>query len=254
MKNVALAVVLFIVAAISYGLGRRHASTQGSPDRAPTQIENTEIARKPHSRANRGAEDSKFNALGRGAPFAQNMTSAERGYEAARINLEDALSQLGSLPVAERMGFTTGIFSFVARNHAPSDALKVYQRVPQAFRPNALRALVGEWIYTRSSLDEDQRHIKREGAFAVSGSRVGLEFELTSMLASAGPDAELASAWLDAFSNHSNRSEMLSILSRSLGDKDPKAILSRVEGWTPWEKERVTRSALANWSYDSPKD
>jgi hypothetical protein len=117
-----------------------------------------------------------------------------------------------------------------------------------------LRALVGEWIYTRSSLDEDQRYIKREGAFTISGFRVGLEVELTSMLASARPDAELAAAWLDAFSNYSNRSEMLMSLSRSLGDKDPDAILRRIEGWTPWEKERVTRNVLANWSYESPKD
>jgi hypothetical protein len=256
MKNVAMAVVLLIVAGISYQLGRKHGSSREvSKEQTITDSERSpspepRVMRKAH----RAAEDFQLSALDRGAPFAQNMTSAERGYEAARINLDDALNQLASLPVAERMGFTTGIFSFVARNRSPADALKVYQRVPETFRPNALRALVGEWIYTRSSLDEDQRHIKREGAFAVSGSRVGLEFELTSMLASAGPDAELASAWLDAFSNHSNRSEMLMSLSRSLGDKDPDALLSRIEDWTPWEKERVTRNVLANWSYESPKD
>lgn len=255
MKNVALAVVLFIVAAISYGLGRKHGgSREVSADRALTTAESTVPKRHSLSKANRVTGDSAFNALDRGAPFAQNLTSAERGYEAARINLDDALKQIASLPVAERMGFTTGIFSFVARNHTPADALKVYQRVPEPFRPNALRALVGEWIYTRSSLDEDQRYIRREGIFTISGSRLGLELELTSMLASTKPDAELASAWLDAFSNHSSRSEMLLSLSRSLGDKDPTVILSRIESWTPWERERVTQSVLASWSQESPKD
>jgi hypothetical protein len=255
MKNVALAVVLLTVAAIAYGLGRRHGSTRISANRALTHAENTEIIPKPRimSKTDR-ATDDKFNALERGAPFAQNMTSAQRGYEAARINLDEALKQIELLPVAERMGFTTGIFSFVARNHTPADALKVYQRVPEAFRANALRALVGEWIYTRSSLPEDMRYIKREGTYAISGSRFGLEYELTSMLASVQPDGELASAWLDAFSNHSNRSEMLLTLSRSLGDKDPKAALARTEGWTPWEKERATRHVLASWSYKSPED
>src|SRR6185295_11098625 len=154
----------------------------------------------------------------------------------------------------ERMGFITGIFSFVARNHSPADALKVYQRVPEASRPNALRALVGEWIYTRSSFDENMRYIKREGTLTISGSRLGLEVELTSMLASAKPDAELASAWLDAFSNHRSRSEMLLSLAGSLEPGKRETVFDHMEGWTPWEKERVTRSVLGNWSESSPQE
>ena len=257
MKNVALAVVLFIVAAISYGLGRRHSSREGVlTQRPPANIENTETTSVPKSRAIHKADraHAEFRALDRTAPFAQNLTSAERGYEAARINLEDALKQIESLPVPERMGFVTGIFSFVARNHTPADALKTYQRVAEPFRPNALRALVGEWIYTRSQLPEDQRHIRREGALTISGSRVGLEIELTSTLASAQPDPELVSAWLDAFANHSSRSEMFSTLYRSLGDKNPDTLLARSEGWTPWEKERAAQTVLANWSYQAPKE
>jgi hypothetical protein len=142
----------------------------------------------------------------------------------------------------------------VARNHTPADALKVYQRVPEAFRPNALRALVGEWIYTRSSLPEDQRHIQREGTFTVSGSRLGLELELTSMLASSRPDAELAAAWIDAFSNHGSRSEILLGISSALADKNPDTVLARTEGWTPWEQERVMQRVLANWADESPND
>jgi hypothetical protein len=194
------------------------------------------------------------SALHRAAPFVQNLTSAERGYEAASINLDEALKQIPALPVSERMGFTTGIFSFVARNHTPADALKVYQRVPEAFRPNALRALVGEWVYTRSSLPEDQRYIKREGTFTMSGSRLGLELELTSMLASSRPDAELVTAWIDAFSNYSSRSEMLLGLSSALADKNPEAVLARTEGWTPWEQERVAQRVLANWADEAPKE
>src|ERR687895_391002 len=133
MKNVALAVVLLVVAGISYESGRRHGSRQAATtDRALTQRKNTETVpvSKPHiTRESNRVEDLGFKTLNRDAPFAQNMTSAERGFEAARINLDDALEQIASLPVAERMGFTTGIFSFVARNHTPADALKVYQRV-----------------------------------------------------------------------------------------------------------------------------
>jgi hypothetical protein len=250
VRNLTVLLVLLIVAAISYGLGRKH----GGHHRI-TSAANTETAPKARViRTAKAPHENPQSALHRGAPFAQNLTSAERGYEAASINLDEALKQIASLPVPERMGFTTGIFSFVARNHTPADALKVYQRVPEALRPNALRALVGEWIYTRSALPEDQRHIKREGTFTVSGSRLGLELELTSMLASSRPDAELAAAWLDAFSNHSSRSEILLGLSSVLADKNPDTVLARTEGWTPWEQERVTQRVLANWADESPKD
>src|SRR5215208_6448162 len=118
MKNVAFAVVLFIVAAISYGLGRKHGgSREVSVERTLTDAETAVLKR--HSKAPVSG-DSGFKALDRGAPFAQNMTSAERGYEAARINLDEALKQIASLPVAERMGFITGIFSFVARDQTPA--------------------------------------------------------------------------------------------------------------------------------------
>lgn len=257
MKNLALALVLLTVAAISYGLGRRHGSKQEiSTTDALSNVEPPRTALKPTDdpEATRVSGDPDINALNRGTPFARNLNSADRGFEAARINLQDALNQIESLPTAERMGFIAGVFSFVARNHTPADALKVYQRVPEKFRGDALRALVGEWLYTRSPLDEDQRHVNRERAFATSGSRLGLAIELTSMLASARPDAELASAWLDAFSNHSNRSELLLSLARSMDGNELDTVLARTEAWTPWEKERVTRNALASWSYKSPKE
>jgi hypothetical protein len=232
MKNVALLLTLLVVGAVGYGLGRRHgASVRESLPPPPTIVE----AKSPapafwsktgkRSSANPVSEQLSDPNL----PFAQNTSSFARGFEAAKADVDKALSQIASLPVPERMGFITGIFSFVARNHSPADALKIYQRVPEASRPNALRALVGEWIYTRGSLDEDMRHIKREGTFTISGFRVGLEVELTSMLASAKPDAELAFAWLDAFANHGSRSDMLLSLASSLGPGNPETVLNT---WT----------------------
>jgi hypothetical protein len=259
MKNVALLVILLLVAAISYGLGRRHGASDGRPNPTTSTItdpNSAETSTRPktstRTRGNSAGEHS--NASDTGLPFAQNISSFARGYEAASANVDEALRRIETLPVPERMGFITGIFSFVARNHSPADALRIYQRVPAASRPNALRALVGEWIYTRSPLDEDMRHIKREGTLTISGFRVGLEVELTSMLASAKPDAELASAWLDTFSNHRSRSEMLLSLAASLGPKEHETVLNHMEEWTPWEKERVTRSVLGNWAEKSPNE
>jgi len=112
VRNLTVLLVLLIVAAISYGLGRKH----GGHHRI-TSAANTETAPSAKARVIRTTKaphENPQSALHRGAPFAQNLTSAERGYEAASINLDEALKQIASLPVSERMGFTTGIFSFVA--------------------------------------------------------------------------------------------------------------------------------------------
>ena len=259
MKNAGLLLLLLVVAAISYGLGRKHGASANRPvPQTPTitdaESANTVAPPKTNTRTRANPAGEHSNPLDTSLPFAQNMSAFARGYEAAKANVDEALSRIQTLPVQERLGFITGIFSFVARNHSPADALRIYQRVPEASRPNALRALVGEWIYTRSPLDENTRYIQRDGTLGISGFRLGLEVELTSMLASSKPDAELATAWLDAFSNHSSRSEMLLSLAGSLEPNKHEALLKHIEGWTPWEKERVTRSVLGNWSEKSPKE
>jgi hypothetical protein len=261
MRNATFAAILLIVAGLSYGLGRWHGTPGGALGTA--EQTNSLVPRAPNSEpSNQGKSEEvdgmasvrTLDRIDPAAPFAQNMAAAQRGYEAAQIDLESALKQIELVPVAERMGFITGVFSFVAKNRTPAEGLNVYQQVPEAHRPNALRAMVAEWIYSRSPLDENTRYLKREGTLTLSGSRAGLEIELSSMLASSQPDAELTAAWLDAFSNHSGRSEIFSSLSGRVAFLDPDSMLTRTEGWTAWEKERATKSFLSNWSYGAPEE
>src|SRR5262245_61435873 len=136
MKNLALLVTLLVVAAISYGVGRRHgASARGPiPETPPITEATTAETTSPQnagirSKSDPATEHSKTSDAD--LPFAQNMSSFAQGYEAAKVDVDEALSRIETLPVPERMGFVTGIFSFVARNHPPADALKIYQRVPE---------------------------------------------------------------------------------------------------------------------------
>jgi hypothetical protein len=259
MRNVTFVTVVLLVAGISYDLGRRH-GVGGGAQAIPEQSNSLPLLHDAEAPIQKKADrdpSGTIRAVERidlAAPYAQNMTAAQRGYEAARADLDAALKQIDSLPVTERMGFITGIFSFVAKNRTPAEGLKVYQQVPEAHRPNALRALVSEWIYSRSPLDENMRHLKREGTLTISGSRAGLEVELSSMLASSQPDAELTAAWLNNFSRHSARSEIFSRLSGRVAFLDPDSMLTRTEGWTAWEKEHAARSFLSNWSYGAPQE
>jgi hypothetical protein len=258
MRNLIFAAVLLAVAGFAYGLGR----TQGGlKNRATAPLVSIS---PPLPDGAEGAERGKFepshpsdipeSKILKDAPYVQNMMSAQKGYEAAKVNLDEALKIVESLPVRERMGFITGIFSYVAKHRSPSDALKIYHQTWAPQRPNALRGLVAEWINTRSPLDEDMRYIKREGTLTISGSRLGLELELSSMLASARPDAELTAAWLDAFSHLSARSEIFSILVGQMPHDNPEAVLSRTDDWTAWEKERATKRFLASWSDENPQE
>jgi hypothetical protein len=251
MKNLTFVVVLLLVAVASYSFGRRNASsTVQSAAPIPAPSKETISIQKP----NGGPVVAANNPPPADAPFAQNMTAAQRGFAAASLNIDDALNTIESLPVPERMGFVHGIFSFVAKNHTPADALAIYKKTPDGQKANALRGLVGEWIYTRSPLDEEARYLRREGTLTINGSRQGLEVELTAMLAAAQPDVELTSAWLDAFSNHSSRSEILSQLAPQMRGDNPAALLKRTEGWTSWEKERFTRQFLSSWAYTKPQE
>ena len=263
MKNAFLFAAMLAVAAVSYGLGRWRGDQP--PSRANSEEAGIQIAAQRSSISNWSITRQRVGGSGvqssvrmdSTAPFAQNLRAAEKGYLAAQENLTNALAMIDSLPVSERMGFITGIFSYVSKNHSPADALKIYQQVPEGHRPNALRALVAEWIYARSPLDADQRFLRREGTLATSGSRLGLEVELTGMLASSQPDPELALAWMDAFSQHRSRSEIISILAGRPGtDGAERAaeLLRRTESWTAWEKERVARNYLNSWAQGSPQD
>jgi hypothetical protein len=234
MRNLIFAVALLLVAAGSYALGRRHKATT-TPVNSP-------------SSATAGFAPADLDL-----PFAQNMTNAERGFKAASANLEDAIKEAESLPVPERLGFITGLFSFVARNKSPEEALKVFTGVPDAMRTYALRALVAEWINSRCPLDDDMRYLKREGTFTVSGSRLGVVVELSSMLASAKPDAELIRAWLDAFSHHRSRAEIFSAFTYLFPRDNPDALFAQLKGWTLWERDHFAKRFLWSWSQNEPE-
>jgi hypothetical protein len=182
------------------------------------------------------------------------LTAVEGGYAAAQANLEDALGGLSALPLAERVGFVTGVFSFAARNLPPGESLQMADRIPPELRATALRTLVGEWIYARSSLEEEKRAQLRDQALTTTGRRQSIEVELSALLAASKPDPQLTAAWLDASSNRTVRSEMLATLVNAFPRDNPDAILKRMEGWTPWEKERVSRHFLSQWTYENPQE
>ncbi len=73
------------------------------------------------------------------------------------------------------------------------------------------------------------------------------------MLTSAKPDGEMTRAWLNAFSDHENRSAIFSAFAECIPRDDPDGLLARVKGWSPWEKDRVVESFLWIWAESAPE-
>lgn len=188
-------------------------------------------------------------------PFALKANLYGWGYDAAATDLKDALTQLQLLPAVERKHFTFGIFSWVARNRTPADALHVATGLAESARSDALRGLVGEWIFTRSGMAEDHRSYRRDLAFTAGGNRLGLGAELASLISGAELGPDIRSSWIDSFANHSSRSEILLILAGGGNNKGyAESLLERVEGWSSWEKQRASKAILSGLAYSSPEE
>lgn len=256
-QAVIFSLALLAVALFSYRLGMHQATM---PDQAPVMITaetSAPLARLPAQEPvvlpQPAPPQTHKEAMAQSTPFTQNLRCAEAGFEAAKTNLAEALSRIARLPTQELKGFVTGVFSFVAANHSPSEALGFYKQLPKRAQNDALRALVAEWATADGKLNEEQRYLKREEIMARSGRNLGLEVELAYSLASARPDAGMVKAWLENFSAHPARSEMLMALSRSTFRENPDSVLELTSGWSGWERERAIRHTLETLTRESPE-
>src|SRR5262245_31681917 len=107
MKNLTFLAVLLVLAGLAYEFGRRYRGRgdgRGTDDRAHPIVETTPSLRAAaESESDQVELARRSGGINPAAPFAQNTISAQRGYEAARSDLEAALKQIESLPVPERM-------------------------------------------------------------------------------------------------------------------------------------------------------
>jgi len=186
-------------------------------------------------------------------PFSSYLTSAEKGYQAASKDLAAAFAEMDGIHPAESKGFVTGVFTFVARTFPPTEALRMVKDAPDKFKHHAWRALAAEWVYSNSSLDEQTRLNNRDEALSAKGSKLGLEVGLSYLLGASRVEPGVSSAWLEAFRGHSGRSEMLMAFLGDFLPKNPESVLQRMNGWTDWEKERVTERFLLSWADQEPE-
>jgi hypothetical protein len=254
MRNLAFAVALVVASLVSFQIGKHRGATAIAVTAPSPSTEQARISNNQGPKTQMTSQPGALPTAGEKPVGIPALTAMQRGFAAAKLDIEEALKQIESVNSSDRAGFVSGIFSYAAANLPPAEALKLSQKIADKDRPVALRTMVGEWVYARSPLDEEKRAQKRDQVLASSGGRQGLEVELSGLLASANPDAELAGAWLESFSKHTARSEILAAFAGPYARENTDSFLKRTEGWTPWEKERVSRRFLSNWAFESPQE
>lgn len=182
----------------------------------------------------------------------ESINMREIGYEEAKSDLDAALQRAQSMNPREQAFFVSGLFKYVAENSSPRDALTIASAQEGTTRGFALKALVAEWAIDKT-LPEDQQESRQRRMLGMSQGRYGLEAELASVLARSSTDSTVNSAWMEAFSSHPSRTEIVARLSPSMPDFDPATTFEMAEDWTDWERSRFAASLINNWSSEDPK-
>src|SRR5687768_7182665 len=98
MKYRNVSAILLVVAAIAYGLGRRQGMQQRPPPVAAGTVSaapEADVAAIAAARDHHPPRAIAPNLIpDPSLPFAQNVTAAQRGYEAAQRDLDAALKQI----------------------------------------------------------------------------------------------------------------------------------------------------------------
>ena len=243
-----------------YSLGYRQGAKQVEMARSGAESPSTIAPPKPeeaisHTPPSRASDQNTSPANPRErSNRASEMASDLRniGYEEAKNDIDAALSKAESMNPREQAFYVAGLFKYIAENSSPRDALTIAKAQAGTTRSFALKALVAEWAVD-PSLPESQQEGRLRRVLGLSEGRYGLEAELASVLARSSTDPAIDTAWMEAFSSHPSRTEIVARLSPSMPDFDPTRTLAMAEGWTDWEKSRFADSLINNWSNQDPK-
>lgn len=249
--------LLASIGALLFGLGYRQGS-QSAPDSVPSEATEPISFRETKKETQPSPQAAELAALPtpstNDSPLPpEPINWKDRGHESARLNLEDALAQVESLKGREQAAFITGLFTFIAENSTPRDALTIASSLNGSGRQFALKTLVAEWTVD-SELDDSQKENRKRRIQSVSEGRFGLEAELAGIIAQTKPDPMVANAWIDAFAHHPGRSEIVARLAPTQADFNPVETLAIAENWTEWEKARFATSLMDSWTRQDPKD
>lgn len=260
LSHITTAILIIAVGVGFYTLGYRQgahsekAIDSGSESYPKAELDNSnlESPTPPQAQEPGPAPSPRRNRERPMAVSDEGIDFREIGYQAAKGNLDDALARAASMNPREQALFVAGLFKYIAENSSPRDALTIAIAQSGTIRGFALKALVAEWAIDKN-LPRDQQESRQRRVLGVSEGRFGLEAELASILAHSSADPTINTAWMDAFSSHPSRSEIVARLSPSLPDFDPANILAKTEGWTDWERSRFSESLIKNWSSEDPR-
>ncbi len=248
--------LLLVIGALAYAIGYHRGNNRGaktsdkelqpkSEEVADIESAATNLQPLPNTEIHELEYQSEFMD----APEYSNFL--ELGRNEARADLEAALEKARTLQGSDLIQYVSGMFSFVARNSSPRDALTIANSQEGPLRVRALQTLVSEWTGQSQEGGSTQytRMRRMPGSY---GGRFGIEAELASVIARSNANPEIAEAWIESFSNHPSRSEIVARLAPADPNFNPSDVLSHSRNWTDWERSRFEESLMQIWAQQEP--
>ncbi|MDA7614266.1 PDZ domain-containing protein [Verrucomicrobiales bacterium] len=175
----------------------------------------TEFKRSPGDRQT--SIESEIDSLDVTAPMLREAELTQLGYALAGRELESAMRRIDTLNLrSEKVAMLRGIFTRVAQDKPPFEAIKRVKRLQRDLEPEGFRTLISEW--TGEAMPE------------------GVVFGdcYVRLLQAEDVSSDIKEAWMKAYKDHPQRSNMLANWAGRIAQdssEDAEALGSHLSGW-----------------------
>lgn len=164
----------------------------------------------------------------------------ETAYAEAARDLPAALARLDSVKdYTERRALILGIFSWLAKNRPPAEAMRLAMQQNASYRQIALGAMVQQW----AGHAEPPANVEN---FTQNAS--------VALFYSKNTPRAAADAWLAAFADDPGRADIALHYAGAYLIGSPDKLLPMAASFTPWEREHFLGGTLAGWGAQGEKE
>ncbi len=164
------------------------------------------------------------------SPVMRLAALTQWGYDLAGQDPDDALHRLDALADGdEKLAFLRGLFTRVAEERAPYEAIQRVKRLDRRLELEGYQALVSHWTGQSMAKVRDFRTF----------------YEV--LLGSSGVANDVKEAWLKAHRGHHAEGRMLAAMAGSMIAEDPEEALALGEGLEGWQREGFVRAVASQW-------
>ncbi len=169
-------------------------------------------------------------------PLLRSAELTQLGYDAAGADMNHAITQLDAIrDRAGKLAFLKGVFTRVAEDKSPYEAIQRVKRLSRHLEPEGYKALISQWTGHEMSAQASFQDIYR------------------TLLSNKDISQEIKQAWLQAYRDHTSRSQMLAEYAGSLVGRSSEDALALGQEFSGWERQEFYHTLTQRWMLDDPE-